>query len=50
MGLHTRKNAVTQRSLWKPSKNSLTMCQGCMRKIADIDDFKTADGVEILSK
>lgn len=28
----------------------IAMCQGCMREIADIDDFKTADGVEILSK
>jgi len=28
----------------------LTMCPQCMREIADIDDFKTADGVRILSK
>ncbi|MBY0484583.1 hypothetical protein [Nitrosomonas sp.] len=27
-----------------------TMCQGCMREIADIDDFKTADAVRILLK
>jgi len=26
------------------------MCPQCMREIADIDDFKTADGVRILSK
>jgi len=28
----------------------LTMCPQCMREIADIDDFKAADGVRILSK
>jgi len=28
----------------------LTMCPQCMREIADIDGFKIADGVSILSK
>jgi hypothetical protein len=28
----------------------LTMCPQCVREIADIDDFKTAAGAEILSK
>jgi len=28
----------------------LTMCPQCVREIADIDVFKTADGVRILSK
>jgi ribosomal protein S14 len=28
----------------------LTLCPQCMREVADIDDFKTADGVDILSK
>jgi len=28
----------------------LTPCGSCFQLVADIDDFKTADGVEILSK
>jgi hypothetical protein len=28
----------------------LTMCPQCVREIADIDDFKNAAGIEILSK
>lgn len=28
----------------------MTMCQGCMREIADIDDFKAADALEVMSK
>jgi len=28
----------------------LRLCGSCFRLVADIDDFKTADGVRILSK